>query len=77
MRHFLDNSKYLFYLLLSLLIGLIVHEFHFDQNILLYLLHIYIGIISVMIMIRKDCAMLTQASGVFFLIFFQFFQLLN
>jgi oligosaccharide repeat unit polymerase len=76
--HFsIKNSKYVFYLLLLILFSLIVTKFRFDENALFYLLHFYIGIISVLIVKRKDCAMLTQASGIFFVVFFSVFPIIE
>ncbi|MBT8534602.1 oligosaccharide repeat unit polymerase [Polynucleobacter paneuropaeus] len=45
------------------------------QNFPLILTHVLIGIISVKIVVRLDCGMLTQAAGIFFLIFFSIFPI--
>jgi len=70
MQFFTNNLKYEFYLLVLLSFILIAINVQIDENALLYLVHILIGIISVIIVTRKDCAMMTQASGIFFLVFF-------
>jgi oligosaccharide repeat unit polymerase len=55
--------------------GLIASEIDFSEKLPLYLGHVLIGITSVSIVTRKDCGMLTQAAGVFFLIFFSIFPI--
>jgi hypothetical protein len=75
MQFFMNKSTYLFFALVLLSFGLIVNEVNFDENFPLFFFHALIWIISVKIVIRKDCGMLTQAAGIFFLIFFSIFPI--
>lgn len=75
MRIFANNSKYAFYLLLLFLLSLVANNIHFDENFPLYFFHVLIAIISIIIVMRKDCAMMVQGAGVFFLVFFSLFPI--
>lgn len=71
----MNKLIYLFYGLVLVAFGLVMNQVDFDQNFPLILAHILIGVISVKIVARIDCGMLTQAAGIFFLIFFSFFPI--
>lgn len=73
----MSKSVYLFYGLVLTSFYLIANEVDFGENFPLYIAHILIGLIAVKIITRKDCGMMTQAAGIFFFIFFQFFRLMN
>jgi hypothetical protein len=70
MHFFINKLIYLFYGLVIIPFVYIIKNIDFSENFSLILMHVFIGIISIAIIIRKDCGMMTQAAGVFFLLFF-------
>ena len=71
----MNRSAYLFCVLVMLPFGYILSDIDFHKNFLLVFVHVIIGFISIKIIMRKDSAMLVQAAGVFFLIFFAIFPI--
>ncbi len=72
---FNNKSTYIYYVLILFSFFLIFNDLDFKKNFLLNFFHICIGIISVKIMAQKSCGMLTQAAGIFFLVFFSIFPI--